>query len=56
MTLTIIPYLLSGGITLFGDLPRKLDFKCIDSKIYLGKLVQNRFIRERQKTKYQQKT
>ncbi len=47
MTITIIPYLLGGGIPLFGALPEKLEFECVDSKIYLGKIVQNRFVRNR---------
>lgn len=47
MTITIIPYLLGGGIPLFTDLPERLKFECTDTKIYLGKVVQNRFIRKR---------
>ena len=47
MTITIIPYLLGGGIALFSELPKRLDFKCIDSKIYLEKVVQNHFMRKR---------
>jgi dihydrofolate reductase len=47
MTITVIPYLLGGGIPLFTDLPKRLEFECIDSKIYLGKVVQNRFVRKR---------
>lgn len=45
MTITIIPYLLGGGIPLFADLPKKLEFECIESKIFLGKIVQNHFKR-----------
>ena len=47
MTITIIPCLLGGGIPLFNDLPKRLDFECIASKIYLGKIVQNYFVRKR---------
>ena len=47
MTITIIPFLLGGGIPLFGTLPERLEFECVDSKIYLGKVVQNRFVRKR---------
>ncbi len=47
MTISIIPYLLGGGIQLFGELPKRLEFECVDSKIYLGKIVQNRFVRKR---------
>ncbi|MDF1673414.1 MAG: dihydrofolate reductase family protein [Vicingaceae bacterium] len=48
MTITTIPYLLGGGIPLFTELPNRLGFECIDSKIYLGKIVQNQFVRKRQ--------
>ena len=47
MTITIIPYLLGNGIPLFTELPQRLDFECIESKIYLDKVVQNYFIRKR---------
>ena len=47
MTITIIPCLLGGGIPLFKDLPEKLDFECVDSKIYLEKVAQNHFVRKR---------
>ncbi len=47
ITITIIPTLLGGGIPLFAELPVKLDFECVDSKIYLDKVVQNHFIRKR---------
>ncbi len=47
MTITIIPYLLGGGIPLFTEVPNRLDFECVDSKIFLGKVVQNRFLRKR---------
>ena len=45
MTITIIPTLLGGGIPLFSELPSRVDFKCVDSKIYLDKVVQNHFVR-----------
>lgn len=47
MTITIIPYLLGGGIPLFGALSNRLDFQCVNSKIYLDKIVQNKFVRKR---------
>ena len=46
MTITIIPTLLGGGIPLFSELPDRLNFECVDSKIYLDKVVQNHFIRK----------
>ncbi|AWV98260.1 dihydrofolate reductase family protein [Arcticibacterium luteifluviistationis] len=47
MTITIIPTLLGSGISLFGNLAEKLNFACVDSKIYLNKVVQNYFVRNR---------
>ena len=47
MTITIIPYLLGGGIPLFSELPKRLGFECVDSKIYLEQVVQNHFVRKR---------
>lgn len=46
MTITIIPYLLGGGIPLFTELSKRLDFECVASKIYLEKVVQNYFVRK----------
>lgn len=47
MTITIIPYLLGGGTPLFTEFPERLEFECTDTKIYLEKVVQNRFTRKR---------
>ncbi len=47
MTITIIPYLLGDGIPLFSRVSDSLEFECIDSNIYLDKVVQNRFVRKR---------
>ncbi len=47
MTITIIPYLLGAGIPLFNKLPERLGFECIETKIYLAKVVQNSFVRKR---------
>ncbi|GMQ26564.1 dihydrofolate reductase family protein [Algoriphagus sp. oki45] len=47
LTLTTIPVLLGGGIPLFSELPRRLDFACVESKLYLDKVAQNRYIRMR---------
>lgn len=47
MIITTIPTLLGGGIPLFSDLPNRLNFECINSKIYLSSVVQNHFVRKR---------
>ena len=47
MTITIIPYLLGAGIPLFKEVHERLEFECTDTKIYLEKIVQNRFVRKR---------
>jgi len=47
MTITLIPILLGGGIPLFGELPASLGFECVETKHYLGKMAQNRFVRIR---------
>lgn len=47
MTITIIPTLLGGGVSLFGELEEKLNFACVSSKIYLNKVVQNEFVRDK---------
>ena len=47
MVITTIPVLLGGGIPLFGALKRKLNFSCTDSRIFLGRVVQNRYERIR---------
>ena len=46
MTITTIPILLGGGIPLFTELSNQLNFECVDSKIYLDKVVQNHFNRK----------
>ena len=47
MTITIIPYLLGGGIPLFSEHSDRLEFECVNSKIFLDKVVQNKFVRKR---------
>ena len=46
MTITTIPVLLGGGVSLFGDLSQRLEFECVESKIYLDRIVQNKFRRK----------
>lgn len=45
MIITIIPTMLGAGTSLFADLPEKLDFECINTQIYLDKIVQNHYRR-----------
>lgn len=47
MTITIIPCLLGEGIPLFSGLFRRLDFMCIETRLFSSHVVQNRFIRKR---------
>ena len=47
LIITTIPVLLGGGISLFGELPMPLQFACVDTQIYLEKVVQCRYKRER---------
>ena len=47
MTITTIPYLLGGGTPLFSEMVQPLYFECVESKNYLGKVAQNRFVRKK---------
>ncbi|MEE4260927.1 MAG: dihydrofolate reductase family protein [Bacteroidales bacterium] len=47
MVITIVPILLGSGVPLFSDLPDKLEFECVHSRIFLGKIVQNHFKRSK---------
>jgi len=47
MIITTIPILLGGGTPLFGALLEPLNFSCKESSIFLGKIVQTHFVRER---------
>lgn len=47
ITITKIPVLLGGGTPLFTNLPIELNFECTQTRIYLDKVVQNKFIRTR---------
>ena len=47
MTITTIPYLLGGGIPLFAEHVDRLAFECVDSNLFLDKVVQNHFVRKR---------
>lgn len=45
MVITIIPTLLGGGTRLFDELPNPLNFECVETKHFLGKVAQNHFRR-----------
>lgn len=45
MIITQIPVVLGGGIPLFKNLETPKNFKGVESKVYLGQVIQNRFIR-----------
>ncbi len=45
MIITVIPILLGEGISLFGSLPNPLVFECMETKHFLGKVVQNHYQR-----------
>jgi len=47
MIITVIPVLLGSGYPLFGDLPDKLNFECVETKHYLNKIAQNHYLRIR---------
>ncbi len=46
LIITTIPVLLGGGIRLFDELNQRQWFKCIETKRFLGSIVQNRFVKE----------
>lgn len=48
MTITTIPVLLGGGVSLFGSIDHMLAFRCVESKVYENGVVQNEFERRRQ--------
>jgi dihydrofolate reductase len=45
MVITLIPILLGGGVPLFSELPKVLEFECTATEVYLDKVVQNHFRR-----------
>ena len=47
ITITTIPIILGGGTSLFGNLTSPINFRCINSTIYLKSIVQNKFSRLR---------
>jgi len=47
LIITTIPVLLGGGFPLFSNLSKKMEFKHIESKVYLNEIVQNHYNRKR---------
>lgn len=45
MIITTIPTLLGGGTRLFNELPKSLNFECVESKRFLDKVSQNHYKR-----------
>ena len=48
LIITTIPILLGGGIPLFGELPREMEFEHVESHLYLDALVQDCYRRKRE--------
>jgi len=47
MIITVIPVLLGHGIRLFGKLSDSLEFHCVSTTLYLDKIAQHHYIRNR---------
>ena len=48
LIITTIPILLGGGIPLFGELPKEMEFEHVESHLYLDALVQDCYRRKRE--------
>ena len=46
MILTTIPILLGGGVPLFADLPKSMEFNLKDSEVFLGEVIQRTYHRK----------
>jgi len=46
LIITTIPILLGGGALLFSELPKELEFKHLESKVFLDEVVQNHYQRK----------
>ena len=47
LIITTIPILLGGGARLFSELPKELEFKHVNSEVFLDEIVQNHYQRKR---------
>jgi dihydrofolate reductase len=47
LRITTIPILLGGGFPLFGELSQPMEFEHLESKLFLGQIVQNCYKRKR---------
>lgn len=47
MIITTIPVLIGDGYSLFGELPNRLTFECVNTQMFADKIVQSRFVRQR---------
>lgn len=47
MIITVIPILLGNGTPLFIEIDKSLEFKCVESKTFLGCVAQNHYKRDR---------
>ncbi len=47
MIITVIPVLLGGGASLFGELPEPMEFEHVNTEVLLGAMVQNHYRRKR---------
>ncbi|MDT0553692.1 dihydrofolate reductase family protein [Urechidicola vernalis] len=47
LIVTRIPILLGGGISLFGDMPKSLEFEHVKTEVYLDQIVQSQYSRKK---------
>lgn len=47
LIITNIPILLGGGVPLFSELPIAMEFKHVNSEVFLNEIIQNRYLRKR---------
>ena len=47
MIISLIPVLLGGGAELFSRTPEELKFELVESRVFMGQIVQNHYKRRR---------